>query len=363
MSTPLSSITAVFAPELFRDRQVLVSDASSGIGLDVARGLAALGASVLATGSSTSKLDTLHADAANAGIRFARLDVRDGKAIAVAMDALDRLDVLVNAAGVARPHAEYEPATFLDVMDVNLYASMRTAMAAHSRLSQTQGCIINYASMLSFLADADVPAYCASKTGLLGLTRALAHAWGPEGIRVNAVAPGYHMTEMTRPLWSQPHHHGAIAAHSALKRWGTTMDLVGPPPPSSPASACQWTAVTAPATLSGDPGRPVARSRVGLLSAIGPGAPGKRGASIIHAGTCRQRNPRKKKRKCPSSATSCLASPTSSLTSSLAMIASARPTASSSSLARSGVSAIAAAKPWVSSRNTCATFSALAKVR
>ncbi len=227
MNTSLSSVAGVFAPDLFRGRQVLVSGASSGIGLDVARGFAALGASVLATGSSAPKLDALHDDPANAGIRFARLDVRDDKAIAATMDALDRLDVLVNAAGIARPQAEYEAATFLDVMDVNLHASMRTAMAARSRLSQAGGCIINYASMLSFLADADVPAYCASKTGLLGLTRALAHAWGPEGIRVNAVAPGYHATEMTRPLWSQPHHHDAIAAHSALKRWGTTTDLVG----------------------------------------------------------------------------------------------------------------------------------------
>ena len=85
---------------------MLVSGASSGIGLDVARGFAALGASILSTGSSTSKLDALHADAAHAGIRFTRLDVRDDKATAAAMNALDRLDMLVNAAGIARPHAD-----------------------------------------------------------------------------------------------------------------------------------------------------------------------------------------------------------------------------------------------------------------
>ncbi len=227
MSATLSDVAAVFAADLFHGRQVLVSGASSGIGLDVARGFAALGASVLATGSSASKLDALHGDAANAGIRFVRLDVRDKEAIIRTVDGLDRLDVLVNAAGIARPQEEYEAATFGDVMDVNLNAAMRTAMAARQKLGCDGGCIVNYASMLSFLADADVPAYCASKTGLLGLTRALAHAFGPEGIRVNAVAPGYHATEMTRPLWSQPRHHDAIAAHAALKRWGTTIDLVG----------------------------------------------------------------------------------------------------------------------------------------
>lgn len=227
MTATLSDVTAVFAPDLFRGQQVLVSGASSGIGLELARGFAALGASVLATGSSAFKLGALHDDPANAGIRFALLDVRDEAAITRTVDGLDRLDVLVNAAGIARPQAEYEPVTFLDVMDVNLHAPMRTALAARSRLARVGGCIINYASMLSFLADADVPAYCASKTGLLGLTRALAHAFGAEGIRVNAVAPGYHTTEMTRPLWSQPRHHDAIAAHSALKRWGSTVDLVG----------------------------------------------------------------------------------------------------------------------------------------
>jgi len=227
MGTSLSAVTGSFAPGLFRDRQVLVSGASSGIGLDLARGFCALGASVLATGSSERKLEALRGDPINEGIRFARLDVRDDAAIRRTIDALDRLDVLVNAAGIARPQDEYESPAFLDVIDVNLNAAMRTAMAGRQKLGRDGGCIINYASMLSFLADAEVPAYCASKTGLLGLTRALAHAFGREGIRVNAIAPGYHKTDMTRPLWSQPRNHDAIAAHSALKRWGSTIDLVG----------------------------------------------------------------------------------------------------------------------------------------
>ena len=227
MSIALAAVIGSFAPGLFEDRQILVSGGSSGIGLELARGFRLLGASVLATGSSGRKLDALHDDPANAGIQFGRLDVRDETAIRRTIDALDRLDVLVNAAGIARPQAEFEPATFLDVIDVNLNAAMRTATAARQKLGNAGGCIINYASMLSFLADAQVPAYCASKTGLLGLTRALAHAFGEEGIRVNAIAPGYHETDMTHALWSQPRHHDAIAAHSALKRWGSTTDLVG----------------------------------------------------------------------------------------------------------------------------------------
>lgn len=227
MTAQQSPVTASFAPGLFEGRSVLVSGGSSGIGLEIARGFCDLGAHVVATGSSERKLAHDRAEAANAGIVFEHSDLRDRTATERLILGLDRLDVLINTAGIARPDTEFETAVFEDVMDINLNAAMRTAMAARKHLVATGGCIINFASMLSYLADASVPAYCASKTGLLGLTRALAHAFGPEGVRVNAIAPGYHKTDMTRPLWSQPHNHDAIARHSALKRWGTTSDLVG----------------------------------------------------------------------------------------------------------------------------------------
>ena len=124
--------------------------------------------------------------------------MRDRKAV----DAF--LDVLVNAAGVAKPESEYEEEGFLEVMDVNLNSVMRLSMAARPLLARTKGAIINFASMLSYLADDSVPAYCASKTGILGLTRALAHRFGPQGIRVNAIAPGYHKTDMTRRCGRTP---------------------------------------------------------------------------------------------------------------------------------------------------------------
>jgi NAD(P)-dependent dehydrogenase (short-subunit alcohol dehydrogenase family) len=219
--------TFAFAPDLFAGQHVLVSGGSSGIGLEIARGFRVLGAHVVATGSSEQKLTHDRAEAGNAGIVFEHADLRDRAGTERLIASFDRLDVLVNTAGIARPDTEFEIAVFEDVVDINLTASMRTAMAARKQLAATGGSIINFASMLSFLADASVPAYTASKTGLLGLTRALAHAFGEEGIRVNAIAPGYHKTDMTKPLWSQPHNHDAIARHSALKRWGTTSDLVG----------------------------------------------------------------------------------------------------------------------------------------
>jgi NAD(P)-dependent dehydrogenase (short-subunit alcohol dehydrogenase family) len=216
-----------FHPGLFDGKTVWVSGATSGIGLAIAQGFAALGARVIATGSSAAKLETLHADPALDGIRFERLDVRSDDEIRHFADTLDELDVLVNAAGVARPADEYRDDVFREVLDVNLTAAMRLSMAARSRLERSRGAIINVASMLSYIADTEVPAYCASKAGILGLTRSLAHAFGPAGVRVNAIAPGYHRTDMTRVLWEDPASANKIAARSALKRWGEVDDLVG----------------------------------------------------------------------------------------------------------------------------------------
>jgi len=223
----MTDVLDSFNPRLFEGRAVLVTGGSSGIGLAIARGFAGLGGEVVALGSSAEKLAREGAEPANAGIRFERVDVRDPEAIRAFVATLDRLDVLVNAAGIARPDAEFDDETYREVMDVNLNAQMRFAMAALPLLKASRGSIINIASMLSYLADGLVPAYGASKAGVLGLTRHLAHAFGPDGIRVNAIAPGYHKTAMTKPLWNDPGPAERIAQRSALKRWGTTGDLVG----------------------------------------------------------------------------------------------------------------------------------------
>jgi NAD(P)-dependent dehydrogenase (short-subunit alcohol dehydrogenase family) len=223
----MHDILATFRPDLFAGKRVLISGGTSGIGLALAKGFARLGADVAATGASQARLDRARADAEAKGVRFEALDVRDRKAVDAFVGGFQSLDALINAAGVAKPEREYEEENFLDVMDVNLNGVMRLSMAARPLLARSKGAIVNFASMLSYLADESVPAYGASKTGVLGLTRALAHRFGPEGVRVNAIAPGYHKTDMTKALWDDPVPAAKIAAKAALKRWGTVEDLVG----------------------------------------------------------------------------------------------------------------------------------------
>ncbi len=223
----MDDILVTFQPGLFAGKRVVISGGTSGIGLGLAKAFAKLGADVAATGASRQRLQTANADPEAKDIRFERLDVRDRKSVDAFFAALPGLDVLVNAAGVAKPEREYEEDDFLDVMDVNLNSVMRLSMAARPLLARTKGAIINIASALSYVTDDSVPAYCASKTGVLGLTRALAHRFGSERIRVNAIAPGYHKTDMTKALWSDPELAAKIAAKAALKRWGTVEDLVG----------------------------------------------------------------------------------------------------------------------------------------
>ncbi len=220
------TLLSSFRHDLFAGKHVISSGATSGIGLDIARGFVALGAEVTALGSSAEKISALTQE--DPRLRFEVLDVRDREAVKAFCARQTRCDVLVNGAGIARGGAEWDEDIWLDTMEVNLNSQFRLAIGLKDRLAEAKGCIVNIASMLSYMADPGVPAYTASKTGVLGLTRALAHKWGREGIRVNAVAPGYHKTDMTKPIWSVPFGEEAVSRRTALGRWGTTADLVGP---------------------------------------------------------------------------------------------------------------------------------------
>ena len=178
----------------FHDRRVLVSGGTSGIGRAIALAFQAAGGRVIVTGLQPAELDAFAAaqlDTASAGppIKTAQLDVQDAAAIARLAAGISALDILVNCAGmILRGGAEFDPERFQQVIDVNLHGTMRLCTAFRPQLSASRGCIVNIASMLSFFGSGFAPAYSSSKGAIAQLTKSLAIAWAPEGIRVNASA-------------------------------------------------------------------------------------------------------------------------------------------------------------------------------
>jgi len=209
-------------------RKVLVTGGSSGIGAAIAQVFASNGDLVVATGATKEEVERAQVPSESTAISFQELDVRDGSAVQACIDEIDSLDVLVNCAGVIRRNAEHEPEVFADVIDINLNGSMRVCTAAREKLKQRKGCIINTASMLSFFGGGLVPGYSASKGGIAQLTKSLAIAYAPDGIRVNAVAPGWIATQLTQALQDDRTRSEAILSRTPLGRWGEPADVAGP---------------------------------------------------------------------------------------------------------------------------------------
>ena len=211
----------------FSQQRVLITGGTSGIGFAIANAFADAGANVIATG--LSDVEVGNAVARDNRIQFRRLDVCDSAAVTELVGEVDSLNVLVNCAGMLRRGgAEFDEATFLEVLDANLSGTMRLCLACRPLLAKTRGCIVNTASMLSFFGSGFVPAYSASKGGVVQLTKSLAIAWAADRIRVNAVAPGWIDTPMTQPLVENSERSQPILDRTPMKRWGLPEEIAGP---------------------------------------------------------------------------------------------------------------------------------------
>jgi NAD(P)-dependent dehydrogenase (short-subunit alcohol dehydrogenase family) len=208
----------------FSEAHVLVVGASrAGIGASIARAFQDAGATVSIAGAEPAP-----ATEDQGRFVYNQLDVTDLKAVRALAAAMERLDILVNCAAITSRGEEMEPAFFERVVDVNLHGTFRTAAAFYPQLKAQRGVLINIASMYAQFGSPRNPAYGASKAAVVQLTKSLAIAWAADGIRVNAVAPGFIVTEQSAKSRTDPAHVAAVNLRTPMGRWGQPADIATP---------------------------------------------------------------------------------------------------------------------------------------
>ncbi|RDI59564.1 2-dehydro-3-deoxy-D-gluconate 5-dehydrogenase KduD [Microvirga subterranea] len=216
-------------------KTAVVTGANTGLGRSIAVALAEAGAGIVAVGRSA--MDETERLCREAGVAFhaVQADLSSlepiERTVAEAVAGGGRIDILVNNAGIIRraDAIDFSEKDWDDVMNVNLKSTFfLTQAAARTMLADgLGGKIINIASLLSFQGGIRIPSYTASKSGLAGLTRLLACEWAAKGINVNAIAPGYFVTNNTEALRDDPKRSSEILGRIPAGRWGDPGDLGG----------------------------------------------------------------------------------------------------------------------------------------
>ncbi|WP_458121270.1 2-dehydro-3-deoxy-D-gluconate 5-dehydrogenase KduD [Paenibacillus sp. Z6-24] len=213
----------------------LVTGASGGLGQGMALGLAEAGADVVCVSYSSSdetvsKIRELGRDAHSIEADLSQHD-RLEDVVKQALAFKGRIDILVNNAGIIRrtPAVDHSWKDFADVIDINLETVFYLSqLVGRHMIERGSGKIISVASMLSYQGGINVPGYTASKHGVAGITKALANEWASKGIQINAIAPGYMMTDNTAPIVADQARFDAITERIPAGRWGKAEDMKGP---------------------------------------------------------------------------------------------------------------------------------------
>jgi 2-deoxy-D-gluconate 3-dehydrogenase len=214
----------------------LVTGAGQGLGQAMAIALAEAGADIASLDRTGCEGTCESVRALGRKYHETVMDLREAsveslnQVVATLVNELGRIDILVNNAGTIRrtPAIDFSEQDWDDVLQINLKAAFFLSQAVgRVMMSQGGGKIINTVSMLSFQGGVIVPSYTAAKSGLAGITRALANEWAKHNINVNAIAPGYMATDNTSALRADPVRSTSILERIPAGRWGTPDDLKG----------------------------------------------------------------------------------------------------------------------------------------
>jgi len=213
----------------YSGKTVCIIGGSAGIGNATAQAFRQSGADVHVTGTRVDQSEYRKDDGSDFdGLTYHQLDAADDAAITALRQKFDRLDVLICSQGmVLYKRAEFEPENFTKVIQVNLNSIMTCGGEFYDLLKEAQGSMIIISSTAAFHATVGNPAYNASKTGAMGLTRTLGKAWAPEGIRVNGIAPGLIETKMTKVTTEHPKRRDGAIRNIPLGRIGDPDDMAG----------------------------------------------------------------------------------------------------------------------------------------
>lgn len=207
-----------FSADLFAGRTVVVAGGTSGIGAASVQRFASLGARVLSFGLGVSMAPS------GPRIESHEVDVLKPGAVEAFFSSVEAIDVLVNCTGVSRDRGEWSKAAFDEVMAINLTSVMDCCQLARPRM-QPGSSMVNIASMYSTFGAADRPAYAASKGAIVQLTKSLAQEYAQAGIRVNAVAPGWIVTPLSRALFADEGASAPILRRIPAGRWGAAEEI------------------------------------------------------------------------------------------------------------------------------------------